>query len=296
MADRYELDRGNPVTCPDFIQPQLTLAKWDARSPEHQLPESFFCILLGSRRIGKSIFAKYLLYQYRDRFDLALVMTQTPQNGFWQPIVGNQWVHRGMQPDVLAKMYKSQEAEKAKSVRDPKYKPRRVLLIFDDIVSDRNIIHNDIWLNTFAVQGRHFYITVLLTTQYPSAINTYLRENTDLAVVFQQKTRRAQEHVYEDFLSKLGDKRYVEHEIKKYTTDHDCVVVEAYKLKQRGEDIIYWSPASVTFDKEKDKERTPDYQIGCDQQKLLARTPEGKLPLFSEAQDENKTATSSSLW
>lgn len=181
------------------VTPELKL--FDVKND--RLPENFFIICEGSRRVGKSIFLKWLLYNYKTAFDLALVCSETPHNGFWQPIIGNSYVHNGWDPFLVEKILADQVKEKEKESKDylKRYKARRVLIILDDIVGDRNHIHEDQILNRLAVQGRHFNISIALTTQEPHAIGTALRNNCDMAVIFQQKSERAKKSVSNDFLN-----------------------------------------------------------------------------------------------
>ena len=206
---------------------------WNPQEEEHKLPPGFFLILEGSRRIGKSIFLKWLLYYYRDEFDLAIVLTETPHNGFWQPMVGNMWVHEGWNPYLIVKLLEEQVKEKKKEQDSGgRHKMRKVLVILDDIIGDRNRIHEDSELNRLAVQGRHFGISVCLTTQDPKAIHPVLRNNTDVAIVFQQKNFRGKEALFNDFLNLFEKKRDAVDLLKRYTQNHDAIVVEQNRLEE----------------------------------------------------------------
>lgn len=264
-----------------------TLKQWNIFGENHKLPDGFFLILEGSRRTGKSVFLKWLLYYYRNVFDLAIVMTETPHNGFWQPIVSNQYVHSGWDPLLVEKLLEQQHKLKEECFKNNPNKQnpteyRKVLLILDDIVGDRNHIHEDAVLNNLAVEGRHSNIHVCLTTQEPHAIGTALRNNCDVVVIFQQKSKRSKESVFNDFLmNKLDFKFQAEELLKRYTKNHDAILIEMYKLTPGTFESYFHVPASLTFDKEKDKIKVPDYQLGNEEQKRLAKTAKGRVPLFS---------------
>jgi hypothetical protein len=261
------------------VVPKLEM--YDVKDEKNKLPDGFFVICEGSRRVGKSVFLKYLLYHYRDKFDLAIVMSETPHNGFWQPMVSNQMVHTGWNPLLVEKLLSDQMTEREKEKHQHGYKPRKVLLILDDIVGDRNHIHEDQVLNRLAVQGRHYLISVCLTTQEPHAIGTSLRNNCDLVVIFQQKSERAKKSVCNDFLCKNIQEEWIARELLKNNThNHDCIIVKMYELKPGVIESYYVLPESVSYDKEADKCKVPEYQLGSRDQKTLAKTKEGKLPLF----------------
>lgn len=279
---RAECKQKTEFQCPPFEdEPVPRLQQWDPQAPDHRLPEGFLVIMEGSRRIGKSVFLKWLLQFYQKDFDLAIVMTETPMNGFWQPIVGNKWVHHGWNPFLIQKLREEQIGQMKKAQENPLHKPRRVILILDDIIGDRKHIHEDTELNKLAVEGRHFKISVCLTTQDPKAINPVLRNNCDVAVIFQQKNFRAKESVYQDFLNVFKNKRTAVELLKQNTEDHDCIVVENYKLNENARKLYFRVAQEVTFDKERDRVNAPDYHIGCEEQKICAMSSTGKKPLFS---------------
>lgn len=257
------------------------LEVFDIQDKKNALPTGFFLICEGARRSGKSEFLKWLLYHYKDDFGLALVCTETPQNGFWQPIVGNKWVHNGWDPFMVEKLLEDQRAECDREKRERNYKPRKVLLILDDIVGDRKQIHEDTVLNKLAVQGRHFKISICLTTQEPHAIGTALRNNCDMVIIFQQKSQRAKKSVCDDFLGFKMDYDWQTRDLlKTYTENHNCIIIKMWELSKGPGHAYRFLPETVVWDKQQDKPTVPEYQIGCREQKALAQTRDGKLPLF----------------
>lgn len=268
---------------PDNYPEVPILSVFDVKDKTNALPteDGFFLILEGARRSGKSEFLCWLLYHYKDIFDLAIVCTETPQNGFWQSKVGNKWVHSGWDPFMVEKLMEEQAAECDKAEREYNYKPRKVLLVLDDIVGDRKAIHEDTVLNRLAVQGRHFKISIAITTQEPHAIGTSLRNNCDMVVIFQQKSTRAKKSVCDDFLGfKMDFEWQAKDLLKTYTVNHNCIIIKMWDLKSGPQSAYRYLPEQVVWDKEKNKSRVPEYQIGCREQKSLAQTREGKLPLF----------------
>jgi hypothetical protein len=276
-----------PFSIPQNFPEQINLKEWDPLKKEHRLPPHFFMILEGSRRIGKSIFLKWLLSFYKDEFDLALVCTETSFNGFWQPIVGNEYVHSGWKPMLIMKLLASQTEELRKQTFIPNYKMRRVLLVLDDIIGDKRKIHEDEVLNKLAVQGRHSGISVALTTQDPKAINPTLRNNADVAVIFQQKNFRGKESVFHDFINIFENKHTAVDVLRRHTKDHDCVIVENSKLNEDPKKLYFHLSGDKTFDKdkinpkgEKGDSKCEDYQLGSSKQKILAQSERGRKPIF----------------
>jgi hypothetical protein len=260
--------------------PKLKL--FEVKAEENKLPNGFFIICEGARRSGKSIFLKYLLFHYKDMFDEAVVMSETPHNGFWQPIVSNKWVHNGWDPFVVEKILAEQAKEIEESKKHKEHKPKQILLVLDDIVGDRKHIHEDTTLNRLAVQGRHFNVSICLTTQEPHAIGTSLRNNADFVVIFQQKSARAKKSVCDDFLNFKLDFEWQSRDLlKTYTTNHDAIVVKMWDLKKGTSNCYLHVPESMTYDAKTEKVKVPDFQLGCIEQQRLAKTESGSIPLFS---------------
>lgn len=271
---------------PSWLPPTPVLSKWDPTAEEHRLPvdDGFFVILEGSRRIGKSVFLKWLLQFYCDDFDLAIVLTETPMNGFWQPVVGNKWVHYGWNPFLVDQLIEEQIEIRQKHDNQEKFgggdgtRARHVLLVLDDIIGQKRI-HYDDTIQKLATQGRHFYISVVLTTQDPKAISPQLRQNADIAVIFQQKSFRAKESVYNDFLNRFRTREEAVALMSRYTKGHDCIVVELFKLESEPNKMYFYVKETDTYDAATGEIKAPEYQIGCPEQKMLAQTPRGSVPL-----------------
>lgn len=285
----------HPMAMPSWLPKTPTLSVWDPTQEEHQLPvdDGFFIILEGARRIGKSVFLKWLLQFYVDAFDLAIVLTETPMNGFWQPIVGNKWVHYGWNPYLVEQLLEEQIKIRQKHETQERFgggtgeRARHVLLILDDIIGQKRF-HDDDVIGRLASQGRHFFISVVITTQDPKAIGTKLRQNADVAVIFQQKNFRAKESVYEDFLNSFKTKDEAVALMSRYTKGHDCIVVELFKLESEPKQMYFYVPETETFDAATGEINAPEYQIGCPEQKMLAQTPRGSVPLAFSVKNKSK--------
>jgi pyrimidine operon attenuation protein/uracil phosphoribosyltransferase len=66
----------------------------------------------------------------------------------------------------------------------------RFFVILDDVLKDPNIVRYSKGLQNLFANGRHYGIFLMVLLQDPKAIPPMLRENTDIAVVFRQFTRK----------------------------------------------------------------------------------------------------------
>jgi hypothetical protein len=197
------------------------LKEWD---PKAVTPESTL-LFLGKRRSGKSVGMKNMAYLLKDQIANTLVISQTEKvNGFYQEFLPRIFVHSAYNPLLLLKLFQRQEKlakmKEAGVIKDFEY----VLVILDDVISDP-IIRNDPMLIKSFTEGRHFHLTVMLVSQYPKAVNTRVRGNSDFAFIFRTSSPAQLESLYEDFGGPLEKKVFMAM-MKRYTEGHSCVVVD----------------------------------------------------------------------
>lgn len=226
---------------------RLELEEWDPTS----LPENFFLVLEGKRRTGKSTFAKWLLQWYKDRFSMVWCLTNTKASGYWQKFVGDQFTFDGWYSGPVKKLMDRNDkiikeyGEESKEAR----MAGSALLILDDVIAS-NQIHNDEIFQTLAVEGRHHLMSVILMTQDPKAISPKVRDNADVAVVFNQKTFRNKESIWHDFMNDV-DRRLAFALLEKFSVEHNALVciqtnlngkIKRNFFKTTGDKTQLWDP------------------------------------------------------
>jgi hypothetical protein len=198
------------------------------------MPSDFFIVLEGRRRIGKSFWARWFLWHYQYTFGKVICFTNTKMNKFWSEIIGDKFVHEGWDPWKMQRILDDQRARIDDHGKPDEntayYHEDRVLVILDDIISDKKNIHDDQTIENLATAGRHFAIAVLIMTQAPKAISTKLRDNTDLAVIFNQRSARQKEAMHEDFVNTM-DKYDAQNMVDAYTQDHAFLAVRTIELE-----------------------------------------------------------------
>lgn len=242
------------------------LAEWDHKS----LPDHFFMVCEGKRRTGKSTFCKWLLQYYQDRFPLAWCMTNTKASGYWQEIVGEAFTFDGWYPSAIEKVIRRNDKiiEKYGEHSEITKQLGSVLIILDDIISTN--IHRDETFIKLAVEGRHHLISIMLLTQDPKAICPAIRDNADVAVIFNQKTFRNKESIWHDFMNDIP-KDLSEALLAKYAINHDALIAIQTNLNSDINKCFFKSTGDKT------KLRFPNYALGGEEQrKLIFKEREAK--------------------
>lgn len=279
--DKKPYDREEEVEeyAPIHTMALPVLAEWDPKS----LPDHYFLVLEGKRRTGKSTFAKWMLQFYQSTFSIVWCMTNTKASGYWQEFVGEAFTFDSWNPgavwkliqrnDAIIKKY-GEDSEEAKELGSS-------LIILDDVISDN--VHSDPMFMRLAVEGRHHLISIILMTQDPKAISPKVRDNTDVAIIFNQKTFRNKESIWHDFMNDTP-KDFALALLTQHAVEHNALVSVQTNLNSDIRRCFFKSTGDKT------KLADPDYILGGPQQKKIVEEERRK----SKRPSKSKPGASSS--
>ncbi len=155
------------------IQKEADGGKWGITLPS-------ICII-GKSYTGKTKVALQLLYELRDAFAFAIIISGSdPCNGKgdFSAHFPNAYIHSKMTAELLRWIVKHQEDLRAERANDPDYDPQ-VIVIFDDCIDKTNKQMVE-FANLYKL-GRHKGILPLVITQYFKELPVVVRLNTGLA-------------------------------------------------------------------------------------------------------------------
>ena len=115
-----------------------------------------------------------------------------------------------------------------------------------------------------AVEGRHHLISVLYITQDPKTVCPKVRDNADVAVVFNQKTFRNKESIFHDFMNDT-DKQTAFALLANYAIEHDALVCVQTNLNGQIQRNFKKSTGDKT------QLMDPNYMLGGPSQKEIIR-------------------------
>ena len=143
-------------------------------------------VLTAKRNSGKSQLMRYIILMSKHYFKKIFVICPTEQiNHFYKGLIkdenifdsyNEQWVENLMQ-----RMAKENDGKTDKEAS-------HVLLILDDCCSDTNF-HQSKTLKQLFTKGRHYKISLMITSQYPYHIPPICRVNCDFIAVGQLNTQ-----------------------------------------------------------------------------------------------------------
>ena len=197
-------------------------------------------VLCAKRRSGKSILLRYLVKKSQHHFNKIFVICPTEDiNKFYQKDdfikktnifkeYNEEWV------DTLMKTMGKENEGLTEGIDNDKAK--KVLLILDDCGSDANF-HNLQSLKKLFTRGRHLFISVIITSQYPNQIPPVGRTNADFVLIGQLNESSVQ--LISDEYRRLLTNQEFGDLYEKSTSDFQFLVINNNSTKTKDLNLIY---------------------------------------------------------
>lgn len=191
-------------------------------------------LLIGSRNTGKTCLLKDLLYNTRANYDMVVLFTPTHSTvAMFAGIIPSNLIFREYNAETMKSII-----DEAKHLVEEK-KPRRIAIVLDDLVYDSSFLKSTL-MREIALNGRHFYVTLFLTTQYTSAIPVLIRSNIDYVFSMKEMNAANVKRLYESYYSvfpSLSDFRKV---LDACTNEYGTIVFDRTKSTQNITESIFW--------------------------------------------------------
>ena len=153
------------------------------------------CLMLFSakRNSGKSHSITWLLYRLCRRFQHIIVMSSTAFNGHYAQYLPKECIFPNFDEDKINQLFERQK----KILSEQKNKPENILLILDDVVSQTTFKSSV--FQRIACEGRHYLITVFITSQHWCKIPPIIRVNCDYIAILGPQTKTVQQMIFDEF-------------------------------------------------------------------------------------------------
>ena len=152
---------------------------------------SFTLSMIGVRNSGKSVLIQQIIKSlFRKKLvDIVLVMSGSASLNDDYSFLPEGCV-MNFDKEMLHRIWDKQVAEKKAN------KAKRVFIVFDDCLSDKTAIRNEIMMRIY-VQGRHISLGSAILSQYPAYITSpTILGNSDL-ILYSKLNRQAIERLWE---------------------------------------------------------------------------------------------------
>lgn len=237
---------------------------------------------IGKRKSGKSFLMEDICYHLRS-IPEAIIWSSTEEgNETWGRHFPGLYIHTIYNPDTLRAVYERQKQKAAKRRREGKQgvpdaqrtRVTPVLLILEDQSFNKSIFRCPV-LAEVLMNGRHYGMTLFITTQYSRSITVELRSQFDFVFCCLEKFVQNRKRLYEDYFGVFPTFDSFNQIMMQCTSDFGCLVmnnisrscdidksVYYYKAKDWGDykfgSRAYWLFHYMNYKDEDEEESAPD--------------------------------------
>ena len=223
---------------------KLQLRKFDMSS----IGDDKVVVMIGKRETGKSYLVRDLLYRHRD-IPIGTVISATEHaNKFYGNIVPNIFIHDEFTPAIVSNVLKRQHLiikrcrKEIKQTGGTDIDPR-AFLIMDDCLADSSAWQKDKNIRSCFMNGRHFKLLFVLTSQYALGMGPQLRTNVDYAFILRENIISNRKRIYESYCGMFPSFELFCQVLDQTTEDYCCLVINNNAKSNKLEDQVFWYKA-----------------------------------------------------
>lgn len=231
--------------------------------------------LIAKRASGKTWIIRHLMYENKKRgIPASMVISKTEKmNSFYGDYVPDSFIFSKFEPNILPSLFKRQETmmeeNKMRKKLHKKPKDKRVLLVMDDWMSDKNIIVKDENIHELFFNGRHYEISLIMALQYSKGLTPELRGNLDYIFLLAEDFPKNRRKLWEEYAGSF--KTYDEFEaiFENLTDNFGCMVInnrihttdiEKKIFYFKADEITQFKVGDKLYKKFHDKNYDPNYR------------------------------------
>ena len=206
------------------------------------LVENPAIVMIAKRGSGKSWVCKALLKHF-EKIPVGIIISRTDRvDPFFSHFFPDSFIFYDYKSEVIERLVRRQETMMEKYKEKKKEGKRidpRAIIIMDDCLASKGTWMRDQPISELLFNGRHFYITYVLTMQYPLGITPELRCNFDYIFLLAEDSfgniKRMHEH-YAGMFPTLDSFRQV---FMQLTENFGCMVINNRGSRKSLFDKIY---------------------------------------------------------
>ena len=271
---RENLARIEEITGNVKMRVDTEIPEWDFKKVidddvNEVLSKTWF--LLGKTGTGKSYFIRTFFFWIAQFVPYGWVFTHSKFNRFFQQFFPNNFIVANFDQDLLEFILELQKHRKNKRGLNS-----HIVVVLDDMFSDVHIRFTGIF-RKLAMEGRHYNITTILTTQTMTTMATQVRENNHYTVLFRTRHVPTIKNISEELATDFATKEDLQGFLELNTKKHQCIVVDQRPTKEPEERYFKFTAMS--------DDECPPFVFGCDQmwggpRYLMCRRQRKKMPIL----------------
>jgi hypothetical protein len=203
-------------------------------------------VMIAKRGSGKSVITRDIIYHNR-KLPCGVVISRTDQmSEFYRFFFPDLFIHYDITSTLLGRILGRQkimvQKMKDKQTRGHTVDPS-MMLVMDDCLANAKEWAKDSQVNEIMMNGRHYFITYILTMQTPLGLKPDLRLNFDYIFLLKEDSAINIKKLYENYASMFPNKKVFEQVFKKTTTDHRAMFIDNRKPSDEINEKVFWFKA-----------------------------------------------------
>jgi hypothetical protein len=221
----------------------LELKKFDIDS----IADDSVVIYCGSRRNGKSVSVKDVLYHKRD-IPIGTIVSPTEfANKSFGYIVPSIFIHEEVTNELIDNVIKRQKnvierMHKGETNIDP-----RAFLILDDCLYDSAWTKSK-GIRTLFYNGRHYHLLLMITMQYCMGIPPSFRTNIDYTFIYRDNNLSNRKRIYENFAGMFPTFDVFCQVMDQCTENYECLVINNSARTNKLNEQVFWYKSPLRAD------------------------------------------------
>jgi hypothetical protein len=216
---------------------QLQLKKFDPA----KIADDKVCVFIGKRGTGKSTLVTDILW-HKKHIPAGIAMSGTEDgNGHYKQFIPDLFVYGDYNKDAVEKLI-SRQHRLVKTLG--KQMAPSVFLLMDDCMYDRSFMRDECIRKLF-MNGRHWNIFFMLTTQYCMDMLPYIRSNVDYVFVLRDNVRQNRENLYKAFFGVFPTFEQFCQVMDACTENFECLVLDNTSRSNKISDCVFWYKAPI---------------------------------------------------
>lgn len=197
--------------------------------PETHIKFPARIIISSKTNTGKSHYIRWLLYLNYEKIDRLVVYAYSKDDGYEDL---TRYYYSDYKPEYMDDLIKMQEDDKiyiGEEKGKGKYQYPHTVVIMDDFVGNVNMTFQK-GIDKLFTQGRHYNITVIVTTQKYKSVSNVMRGNAGYIILFSQTNMVQTNGIAEEY-NIYEDKNNFYILLNKHTDKYGCVIIDNTKNK-----------------------------------------------------------------
>jgi hypothetical protein len=215
----------------------LQLKKFDPS----KMGDDKVCVFIGKRGTGKSTLVTDILW-HKKHLAAGIAMSGTEDgNGHYKQFIPDLFVYADYNKEAIEKLIERQKRLVKVMGKD---RTPAVFLLLDDCMYDRSFMR-DTCIRQLFMNGRHWKIFFMMTTQYCMDMTPMIRTNVDYVFALRDNVRQNRENLYKAFFGVFPSYDTFSQVMDACTENYECLVLDNTSKSNKITDCVFWYKAPI---------------------------------------------------